>query len=183
MEIKCTYQKLVPIVALKENPKNAELHPYNDDLVERLAKVIKYQGIRKPIVVSKLSGFIVTGHATKQALEKLGIKEAPVDFQDFENNDQEIAHLIADNSLNAWREINYKAVNEFLPEFDGMDFDIDFLGIEDFKVEPMEIYDLDEKEEKSKDKPYVLELTFPTESEMTSVYDEFCSRGYIVKVK
>jgi hypothetical protein len=148
--IKCSYNKLVPVDEVFENPENEKIHPYNDELVKRLAKVISYQGLRKPIVVSKLSGLIVCGHATLAALKLLDWKEIPVDHQDFENEDQELAHLIADNATNTWREIDLGVVNTMLPEFDGMDFpDIDLLGIEDFTIDISE-KNIKEKETKPK---------------------------------
>ena len=172
-EIKCSYSQLVKIEELQENPKNATLHPYNDNLINRLAEVIDYQGLRKPIIVSNLSGFIVTGHATYKALQKLEWKEVPIDLQDFDSQDQEMAHLIADNSLTYWREINKSAVNIELQNFDGHDFDVNMLGMNDFRVEPMEVYtdDLDSLADK-----FIDENGKPLKKEKMWLYVEFESQ-------
>ena len=95
MNIHCKYDELVSPKTLKLHPKNRNQHP--KDQIDRLAKLIEYQGIRAPIVVSNLSGFIVKGHGTLMALQKLGLKEIPVVYQKFENEDQEYAFLQSDN--------------------------------------------------------------------------------------
>jgi len=171
MKIKCTYSKLVDINELKENEKNAKLHPYREDLIDRLCKVIEYQGMRKPIVVSSLSGYIVTGHATFRAIKKLGWKQAPIDFQDFDNEDQEIAHLIADNSLTYWREINRSAVNAILPEIGDIDFDIDILGLDGFEIEPADKYDFGSYNKEIESQSDVFEVSFYIGKEHREKFD------------
>ena len=72
MKINCSYTKLVPVEELVKHPKNPNTHTSKQ--IELLAKIIKSQGFRSPIVVSMRSGVIVTGHgrlesAIKAALE------------------------------------------------------------------------------------------------------------------
>jgi len=64
-----------------------------------LAKIMEFQGWRLPIVVSKSSGFIVRGHGRLLAAQRLGLKKVPIDEQDYENEAQEWADLIADNRI------------------------------------------------------------------------------------
>lgn len=145
MNIKCAYTDLVKIEDLKRHPENDKIHPDNKDLNERLARVIKYQGWRFPIVASKQTGYIIAGHARLESAKILGIKEVPVDYQDFDNYDQEISQLVADNALQEWREINLSAINEIvIPELDGANFDFEMLAIKDFTL------DVSEKEKTKK---------------------------------
>ena len=60
MKINCAYDELVDVSKLVPNPKNNNKHP--KEQIERLAKIIDFQGQRTPIVVSNRSGFIVKGH-------------------------------------------------------------------------------------------------------------------------
>ena len=62
MKIECAYTELIGIdyPKLIPNPKNPNKHP--DDQIERLAKIIDFQGQRSPIVISKRSGFITKGY-------------------------------------------------------------------------------------------------------------------------
>ncbi len=95
--IKCTYAELVPIHKLQPHPENP--HKHSGQQIERLAKLIDYQGIRHPIIVSKRSGFIVVGHGRLMALKKLNVSVVPVDYQDFENEAQEYAFIVSDNAI------------------------------------------------------------------------------------
>jgi hypothetical protein len=94
---KCAYDKLVPVGELKPNPDNPNTHPKKQ--IDLLAKIVKEQGWRSPVTVSKRSGLIVTGHARYEVAKILGVKKVPVDFQDFDSDEQEWSHLLADNKI------------------------------------------------------------------------------------
>ena len=81
MEIKATDIQLVDIYSLVQNPKNNNKHP--QEQIERLSKLIKYQGFRNPLVVSKRTGFVLAGHGRIEAAKLAGLKQVPVMFQDF----------------------------------------------------------------------------------------------------
>lgn len=135
MNIKATEIDIVPIEKLVPNPKNPNNHP--KEQIERLKKIIEKQGFRNPLVVSKLSGFVVSGHGRLEVGKSLGMKELPVIFQDFESEDQEYAHMIADNAISEWAELDLSFINSQLPEL-GPDLDVSLLGIKDFEVEPLD---------------------------------------------
>jgi hypothetical protein len=132
--IHCKYDALVSVKSLKPHPKNRNNHPA--DQITRLAKIIEYQGVRAPIVVSKLSGFIVKGHGTLLAEIEAGMKEVPVVYQDFENEDQEYLFLQSDNAIASWAELDFSGINFDLPDLGPID--INLLGIRDFNVDPWE---------------------------------------------
>jgi len=134
MVIHCKYDELRDVSALKAHPKNRNKHP--EDQIDRLAKILKYQGLRAPIVVSRRSGKIVKGHGTLQAIKKNGWKEAPVVVQDFEDDDQEWLFVQSDNAIAMWAELDLKGINADLSELGP--FDIDLIGIKDFEVEPLD---------------------------------------------
>lgn len=129
---------IVPIVKLVLNPKNNNKHP--TEQIERLAQLIEFQGFRNPVVVSNRTGFVVAGHGRIEAAKKLGIKDVPVMFQDFENEAQEYAYLTSDNAIASWAELDLSAVNTEMLDL-GPDFDIDLLGIKDFVIEPIEKFE------------------------------------------
>lgn len=138
MQIHCQYSQLVPVKELKAHPKNRNEHP--KDQLERLAKILEYQGWRYPIKVSKLSGFITSGHGRLAAAKLLKLKEVPVSFQDYTDEAQEYADLQADNAIASWSELDLSAINSDIVDL-GPDFDIDLLGIKDFVVEPADKLD------------------------------------------
>lgn len=135
MNVHCLYAELAPVETLKPHPKNRNTHP--KDQIARLASILAYQGIRAPIVVSSLSGFIVKGHGTLEAIRANGARTAPIVYQDFKDSDQEYAFLQGDNAIAAWAEIDLSGINTDLADL-GPDFDIDMLGLRDFVVEPAE---------------------------------------------
>jgi hypothetical protein len=123
---------MIPLSELKSHPKNRNKHP--DSQVERLAKILQYQGFRYPVKVSKQSGFITTGHGRVLAAELCGFTHVPVSFQDYDDEAQEYADVQADNAIASWAELDLSGINTDLPDL-GPDFDIDMLGIENFNLE------------------------------------------------
>ena len=138
MKIHCLYDALVAPSELKPNPRNPNRH--SEAQIERLAKILDYQGFRYAIKVSKLSGFITSGHGRLEAAKALGLKHVPVVYQDYENEDQEYADIVADNSIASWSELDLSSINLEIPEM-GPDFEIDLLGIKDFTIDIAEKLD------------------------------------------
>lgn len=133
MEIRCAFTELVPIARLKGkfHPKNPNVH--TPEQIERLAKVLGYQGARTAARVSKRSNLLTAGHGRIMAAEKAGATHYPVDYQDYENEEQEYADLVADNALSDWAALDLSGINAHVPEL-GPDFDLDMLGIKDFEL-------------------------------------------------
>jgi len=124
----------VDVGLLMPNPKNRNDHPKKQ--IERLAEIIKFQGWRHPIIVSNQSGYIVAGHGRLLAAKELGLDKVPVQFQDFENEDQEYAFCVSDNAIALWAELDLSGIQADLPEITLPS--IDLLGIEKFSFEPPE---------------------------------------------
>lgn len=135
MKIHCKYDQLANPKELKNHPKNRNKH--GQDQIERLAELYKYHGIRHPIIVSNLSGFIVAGHGRKLAAIRAGIKEMPVVFQDFDSSEAEYAFIQADNAIALWAELDMAGINSDIGDL-GPDFDINMLGIQDFTLDVAE---------------------------------------------
>lgn len=142
MKIHCSFNKLVPIDKLKAHPKNANKHP--KDQIERLAKILNYQGWRYPIKVSNLSGYVTSGHGRIEAAKLNEWKEIPVNFQDYDDEEQELADIHSDNAIASWSALDLSFINNQLENF-GPDFDIDLLGLRNFVLEPAEKFDADKE--------------------------------------
>lgn len=124
--------KLISVAELKPHPKNRNKH--SAEQIERLAKILEYQGWRYPIKVSNRSGFITSGHGRLMAARKLGLAEVPVSFQDYASEEQEYADVQSDNAIAAWAELDLSGINLDLAQL-GPDFDIDLLGIKGFEID------------------------------------------------
>lgn len=133
--IKATEIQVVPISEIRLNPKNRNSHP--EEQIERLSKIIEYQGFRNPLIISNRTGLVVAGHGRYQAAQKIGLKEVPVMRQDFDSEEQEYAAQVSDNAIAYWSDLDLSGINTDLPDL-GPDFDIDLLGIKNFALEPAE---------------------------------------------
>lgn len=133
-QIECSYKELMPIHKLQPHPKNPHIH--SPEQIQRLAKLIDYQGIRHPIIISKRSGFIVAGHGRLEALKKLNADKVPVDYQEFENEAQEYAFIVSDNAIgkDEWSVLDFGEINKYITEL-GPDLDLENLGLKNFHID------------------------------------------------
>ena len=129
--IHCAFDEIVSIDSLKPNPKNPNTHP--DSQLKLLAKIIQKTGWRAPITVSKLSGFIVKGHGRLYAAQYAGFKECPVEYQNFENEEEELSALLADNKLAELAQIDTEKLGELFNEFDFSDLDMTGYSQDEFE--------------------------------------------------
>jgi hypothetical protein len=155
ISIFCKYDKLVNPANLIDHPKNPNKH--GQDQIERLADLYKYHGIRHPIIVSNLSNQIIVGHGRKLAALRAGITDFPVVYQDFDSEEAEFAFLVSDNSISDWSFLDLSSINAEIENL-GPDFNIEMLGIKDFKLDFFENDDLklelkSEKKDNSKQCP------------------------------
>ena len=135
VKVNCAHDEMVPLHKLTPNSRNPNTHP--DEQVRLLAKIIDYTGWRHPITVSNQSGFIVRGHARLLAAQVLGVEAAPVDFQDYDNEAQEWADLIADNRIAELAEIDRPALKDILQELDTGALDMEITGFSDRALEDL----------------------------------------------
>ena len=127
--VHCAHARMVDVVELIPNPRNPNKH--GDKQVAMLAKIIRHQGWRAPITVSKRSGFIVTGHGRLEAAKLLQVQTVPVDFQDFATEADEWAHLVADNRIAELAEIDNDGLASLLRDLGGVEgFDLDLSGFD-----------------------------------------------------
>lgn len=126
---------MMEIDKLKLHPKNRNRHP--DHQIKRLAEILQYQGFRYPIKVSKQSGYVTSGHGRIEAAKLMGWTHVPVSVQSYDNDDQEYADMVADNAIASWAELDLSGINKDL--IDLGPFDINLLGIDDFKVDVGEL--------------------------------------------
>lgn len=122
-KVKCAHARIVPIAKLKPNPKNPNKH--GPEQLRVYAKVLRHQGWRRALLVSNQSGYIVTGEGAWLTAVKEGWPSAPVDFQDFESREQELQHLLADNSLPQLADIDEQELSAILAQdLNGLDAEL-----------------------------------------------------------
>ena len=131
--VHCAHVDLRDVTTLVPNPRNPNKH--GDAQVALLAKIIRHQGWRAPITISKRSGFIVTGHGRLEAAKLLQVEKVPVDEQDFATEADEWAHLAADNRIAELAETDGAMLKDLLLELDTGAFDMDLSGFDAGELE------------------------------------------------
>lgn len=126
IKIHCAFDDLVSIEKLKPNLKNPNTHP--KEQIELLTKIIKNTGWRTPITVSNRSGLIVKGHGRLEAAKNASIKKVPVDYQDYESEEEEWADLLADNRIAELAEWDIEGVANIMNELNFEEFDMELTG-------------------------------------------------------
>ncbi len=190
MAVYCAYDEIVKIEELKENPKNPNKH--SQEQINLLAEVIKKTGVRAPITVSKLSGLIVKGHGRLEAAKVAGLKQFPVEYQHFDNAEEEMSALLADNKIAELAEIDNEKLKEIFNEFNFDDLMATGYSEEEFKelteiFEETELLGDAEKAERKDLSDKVedvcqLVIECKDETEQESLYNEFVNRGLVCRV-
>ena len=139
MKIHCKYDKLITVEEAMKlfHPKNVNVHP--QDQIDRLADILEYQGMRYAIKVSNLSGKITSGHGRVLGIstlvsQKRSENKVPVVYQEYESEEQEIADIVADNSIASWASLDFTMINANLADFNP-EFNLDLLGIKNFNID------------------------------------------------
>ena len=129
----CAHDAIVDVAKLVPNPKNPNQHP--DSQIQLLGRIIRQAGWRQPITVSKRSGFIVKGHGRLAAALLEGMKEAPVDYQNYTTEAEEYADLVADNRIAELAETDNKLLADIFAEIDTGEIQMELTGYTEDEVE------------------------------------------------
>jgi len=127
---------------LKAHPKNPNTHPERQ--VELLAKVITATGWRSPVVVSKLSGYVIKGHGRLLAAARAGFEEVPVDLQDYESEEEELADMIVDNDIADLAVMDLDLRGAVLADLAAMDYPMELVDFSEFDADEIGLPDLPE---------------------------------------
>ncbi len=126
--VRCSFTKMLPLGDFLPNPNNPNKH--DDRQLRLLGKAIQAQGWRKAIVVSNRSGMVVEGHGRLAAAHLIGCTEAPADFQDFDSDEQETAHLLADNRLAGLASLDAQLARALEASLSETGFDLELTGLD-----------------------------------------------------
>lgn len=131
----CAHDAIVDVAKLVPNPKNPNTHP--DEQIQLLGRIIRQTGWRQPITVSTRSGFIVKGHGRLSAALLEGVKEVPVDYQNYASEAEEYADLVADNRIAELAEIDNKMLADIFADIDTGEIPLELTGFTDKEVESL----------------------------------------------
>jgi ParB-like chromosome segregation protein Spo0J len=179
-----TSDDLISVAEIVPNPRNPNSH--DEKQIKLLAKIIKFQGWRLPIVVSNLSGFIVRGHGRLETAKYLGLDRVPVSYQDYDNEAQEWADLIADNRIAELAEIDRGSLKDLIEELDTGELDLDVTGFDDTSLQNLmsefhQEADSDDLSDNLGDF-FALEIKCKNETEQEKLYRKLSGEGYECKI-
>jgi hypothetical protein len=107
MKFDCKYDEMLNIGKIKPHPKNNNKH--TKEQLSKFCEIISKKGVwRVPLIVSKKSGYLVSGHLRLQAAKELKLPKLPVVYQDFKNEADEYQFLTFDNEIARWAELDPK---------------------------------------------------------------------------
>ena len=119
---------------LRPNPKNPNTH--RAEQVEKLGEVIAKAGWRQPITVSQRSGLVIKGHGRLLAALSYALSPVPVEYQEYADEAEEIADMIADNKLAELSIMDSAKLRKVLEELESMGGDLALAG---FDVSVLEV--------------------------------------------
>lgn len=122
----CAYDDLVPIGKVVPNPGNPNTHPPRQ--IELLAAIIQGQGWRKPVTISKRSGFVTCGHGRLLAAQHMQASVVPVEYQEYATEAEEYADLMADNRLAELSKMDVSMLADMLQEMDTGEIPLEMSG-------------------------------------------------------
>lgn len=116
-------------------PYEKNMHVHTDEQIERLIKLIEYQGFRNPLILQKGTNRIAAGHGRLEAARKMGMKEVPVIYQEFESEEQFYAYVVSDNAIgkDSWAKLDLAKINNDFIDF-GPELDVEMLGLKNFEI-------------------------------------------------
>lgn len=133
--VRCAYKEIMKVEELKPHPANPNTHPPTQ--IELFISILQFQGCRRPVTVSTLSGYVTRGHGMILAYKEMGWEEIPVDYQDYDSEEAELADIVADNQLAKLSEMNTGKLQEIGSQLDTGAFNMLLLGMEQPKLEKL----------------------------------------------
>lgn len=177
MIVHCLYDQMVEIKDLKFHPKHRNKHP--KEQIERLAKVLNYQGWRYAVKISKQTGTVTSGRGRVLAAKHNNWKSVPCVYQDYKDADQEYADVQSDNAIASWAELDLAKINEDMAELDPS-FDLEVLALKNWTVDVSE--KLPELNEVEPNFQNCIQVQLLDEQSTGELYAELKDRGFNVKV-
>lgn len=134
-KIRCRYTALQDPKDLHPHPNNPNVHPPKQ--IEMFIAILGFSGWRRPITVSTRSNFVTKGHGALEAALAAGYTEVPVEYQDYDSDEQELSDIVADNTLQRMSEMNTGKLQGLLVKLNTGEFNMEMTGLEMPKLEKL----------------------------------------------
>lgn len=125
--VRCAHSAMKATKDCLPHPLNPNVH--TAEQIRILAGLLQSQGWRVPVTISKLSGKIVAGHGRIMAANRLHLETVPVDEQEYDSEDEELADLLADNFLANLSVFDMSALDKLVSGIPNVD--VESFGVSD----------------------------------------------------
>lgn len=161
LPIHCAHKAIVDPSILKPHPANPNEH--GDEQIKMFVEILRFQGWRRPITVSLLSGFITKGHGALAAALSGGFDQVPIDYQEYENEAQELSDIVADNQLARMSQMNVGKLQSIVNTLGSISCNLEMTG---FKLDSLNTFLnppplIEPQVEEEKDNPYTGKVKSP----------------------
>lgn len=133
--IRCAHTSIMSPKDLHPHPKNPNTHPTKQ--IEMFISILDFQGWRRCITVSTRSQFVTKGHGALLAALTAGYTEVPVDYQDYDSEEQELADIVADNQLARMSEMDTGKLQAILVPLNTNKMNMEMTGFEIGKLDKL----------------------------------------------
>src|SRR6266542_1515506 len=123
----CSFDRIVRTEKLQAHPQNPNRHP--PEQIRLFGKILRANGWRRPIVVSRRSGFVTKGHGALLAARAEKLATVPVNYQDYASAEAELEDMVADNELGRLSKMDQGALDKLLGELVRKGRDPELAGI------------------------------------------------------
>lgn len=134
--VRCQFSSLQEPGTLYPHPKNPNEHP--EKQLDMFIAILRFQGWRRPITVSTRSNFVTKGHGALLSALRAGFTEVPVEYQDYDSEEQELADIVADNALQRMSEMNTGKLKTIMVDLKKTEsLQLELTGFETLKIDKL----------------------------------------------
>lgn len=125
-QVHCHFDDMMLVGHVKPNNRNPNFHP--PEQLRLYGEIIEAQGWRRSLVISKRSGLLTRGHGALETAKLMNWPKVPVEYQEYDSEEQEIADMIADNRLASLAEMQNAALSGLLEQLKAAEFPLEIAG-------------------------------------------------------
>ena len=122
-KIYCEYEREAKLDELRVHPKSPYIH--SEDQIITLSRIIENNGWRNNIVVSSRDGkTIVKGRLLYETAKYNDWDKVPIETQEYESEEQELADMVADNKVSSMSEMDDFLLRDVINDISDLEGDV-----------------------------------------------------------
>lgn len=119
IKIDCEYKKLIKRSEITRHPLNNNIHSIAQ--IKAFSNYLEKHGVwRVPLIISNLTGKLVSGHGRLDLAIMINMELLPVVFQDFDSEAAEYIFLTSDNEITKMSQFDERVARQAVEEIEGL---------------------------------------------------------------